>query len=143
MDTRTLLAGLAAGVTGFLLGWLLFGILLMDYFQGNIAQYDGLMRTEEEFGMISMLVGNLLLGFLLAWLFSRMNVTTFTGGAVDGLIIGLLIYGSMSLYYYAMMNWYTSIAPMLVEILVNGIWMAVMGGVAAAVLGMKRSVAAA
>ena len=143
MDTRTLLAGLAAGVTGFLLGWLLFGILLMDYFQGNIAQYDGLMRTEEEFGMISMLVGNLLLGFLLAWLFSRMNVTTFAGGAVDGFIIGLLIYGSMSLYYYAMMNWYTSIAPMLVEILVNGIWMAVMGGVAAAVLGMKRSVAAA
>ena len=115
----------------------------MDYFQGNIAQYDGLMRTEEEFGMISMLVGNLLLGFLLAWLFSRMNVTTFAGGAVDGFIIGLLIYGSMSLYYYAMMNWYTSIAPMLVEILVNGIWMAVMGGVAAAVLGMRKSPATA
>jgi len=31
MNTRVLLSGLASGVAGFLLGWILFGMLMMDY----------------------------------------------------------------------------------------------------------------
>ena len=135
MNTRTLLAGLAAGVAAFLLGWLLFGILLMGYFETNTLSYEGLMKSEAEFNWMGMILSNLLTGLLLAWLLWRMGVTTLVKGLSDGFVIGLLIYGSMALYYYSMMNWYVGITPMLVEILTNSLWMALIGGVAASVLG--------
>jgi len=46
MNIRVLVAGLAAGVAGFLLGWLLFGVLLMDYFEANMHRHEGLMKGE-------------------------------------------------------------------------------------------------
>ena len=138
-----LLAGLAAGIVAFLLGWLLFGILLMGYFESNTLSYEGLMKSEEEFNYLGMLLANILTGILIAWLLWRMGVTSIGKGLSDGFTIGLLIYGSMALYYYSMMNWYTGIMPMVVEILANSLWTAVIGGVAAAVLGAGRKASVA
>lgn len=143
MNTRMLLAGLAAGIVAFLLGWLLFGILLMGYFESNTLSYEGLMKSEEEFNYLGMLLANILTGILIAWLLWRMGVTSIGKGLSDGFTIGLLIYGSMALYYYSMMNWYTGIMPMVVEILANSLWTAVIGGVAAAVLGAGRKASVA
>ncbi len=138
-----LLAGLAAGIVAFLLGWLLFGILLMGYFESNTLSYEGLMKSEEEFNYLGMLLANILTGILIAWLLWRMGVTSIGKGLSDGFTIGLLIYGSMALYYYSMMNWYTGIMPMVVEILANSLWTAVIGGVAATVLGAGRKASVA
>lgn len=143
MNTRMLLAGLAAGIVAFLLGWLLFGILLMGYFESNTLSYEGLMKSEEEFNYLGMLLANILTGILIAWLLWRMGVTSIGKGLSDGFTIGLLIYGSMALYYYSMMNWYTGIMPMVVEILANSLWTAVIGGVAATVLGAGRKASVA
>src|SRR5690606_21885350 len=97
MNTRMLLAGLAAGIVAFLLGWLLFGILLMGYFESNTLSYEGLMKSEEEFNYLGMLLANILTGILIAWLLWRMGVTSIGKGLSDGFTIGLLIYGSMAL----------------------------------------------
>src|SRR3712207_8732781 len=48
MNIRILVATLAGGLTMFLLGWLIFGILLMDYFKANTIQYPGLMKETPD-----------------------------------------------------------------------------------------------
>jgi hypothetical protein len=134
MNTKLLLAGVAAGIVGFLLGWLLFGILLMGYFEANIIQYNGLMRSEEEMNLLGMALSNILYGVLLAWICLRTAATSVEGGLRTGALVGLLLYASMALFYMSMMNWYANIPVMLVEILANTIWSACMGAVAGAVL---------
>ena len=41
MNTKVLLAAIVGGVVAFLLGWLLFGILLADFMDKNMIHYEG------------------------------------------------------------------------------------------------------
>jgi hypothetical protein len=143
MNTKMLLAGLAAGMVGFLLGWLIFGMLLMDYFTANIVQHSGLMRSEEEFNLLAMLLSNILYGVLIAWVCLRSGVTGLAGGAYTGFVLGIVFYTSMALFYMAMMNWYMNIPVMLVEILANTLWSTAMGAAAGIVLGARSKVGSA
>lgn len=134
-----LVAGLAAGVAGFFIGWLIFGILLMDYMGANINSYDGLMRTEMDLG--ALFAGNLLSGLLVAWVAWRAGDTNAVGGFRTGAILGLLIYAGFALYYYSMMNWYINSSAMVVDVLANTVWLALMGLVAGLILGLGRKAA--
>jgi hypothetical protein len=80
MDTRTLLAALVGGVVAFLLGWLIFGMLLMGWMEAHMLSYPGLMKTEEEMNLALMFLSNLCLALLLAWSFGRMGVNSLTEG---------------------------------------------------------------
>jgi hypothetical protein len=134
MNTRFLLAGLAGGLTAFMFGWLLFGVLLMDVTAGNVVPYEGLMKGPDmEFPPL--VLSNLLLGFLLAWLGLRMHITTATGGLVMGAIVGFLFYASVDLSFLAMMNFFTSVGAALFDVVANTVWTAVIAAVACAVLG--------
>jgi len=44
MKTKFMLAGLAGGVFYFFLGWLVYGILLMNFYESNTITYDGLNK---------------------------------------------------------------------------------------------------
>jgi hypothetical protein len=141
MDTRMLLAGLAAGVAGFLLGWLLFGILLMGYFEANMFSYEGLMKSEVDMNMPVLLLGNVVTGLLVAWVCWRTGDTTAIAGLRTGAILGFLVYASFGLFFYSMMNWYTGITVMVVDVLANTLWTAIIGLVAGLVLGIGKKAA--
>ena len=64
MKSKTLIGGLIAGVLSFFLGWLVFGILLKDYYSANTLKYV-FMATSANFGnMFSMAGASLFLPFL-------------------------------------------------------------------------------
>jgi hypothetical protein len=128
MNTKTLLGALIAGVVSFLLGWLIFGILLMDFYSANMVQYTGLMKNPPEFLIIA--IANIVYGLLLAWIFSIANINTVSKGFSAGIIIGLLMVLGFDLFLYAQMNLYNA-KIIAIDVVLNG----VMGGVVGAVLG--------
>lgn len=136
MNTKVLLAALAYGVTTFLLGWLLYGILLKDTYASLCPDMSGMMKDPPD--MIGLAVGNLAAGLLIALLYSRWgNITTFMGGATAGAWISGLIALSWDMIMTATMRGYT-LQGALLDVVVYAVMGAVAGGVAGWVLGTGK-----
>jgi hypothetical protein len=75
-----LLAGIAGGITDFLLGWLFYGIIFHDFFGG------------PEPNLTFIFAGCMSFGFLMSYVYVRWaNITTWMAGAKAGAGIGLLM----------------------------------------------------
>ncbi|QOI96577.1 MAG: hypothetical protein HRU69_03330 [Flammeovirgaceae bacterium] len=134
---KRLLATLAGFVVFFLLGWLLYGMVLMDFFNSNQGTATGVMRAETEMVWWALVVGNLLQAYLLVYIFGNWaNITTFGGGFKSGLIIGLIIGYGVDLTMYGTTN-IMNLTGALVDPLVIGVMMGATGGVIGVVLGKK------
>lgn len=141
MNMKVLVAALVGAVVAFLLGWLLWGMLLMGYYEANMIHYEGLMKSEEEFNLGLMFVGQLVLCLLLAFLFQRMGTTDLMGGAMMGAVIGALFYLSVDLSFMAMMNYFSTPMVVVVDVLVNAVWLAGTGAVIGLMLGRGKAAA--
>lgn len=128
MNTKTMIAGILAGVTYFLLGWLIYGVLLKDS-MGDMAA--GVMRAPEEMVWWALVVGNMGYGFALAYILgSWSGVTTFMGGLKAGATVAFLLSLGYNLIFFATATIMT----------LNGAFMEVaigtiMGGIAGGVIG--------
>lgn len=135
MTLKPILAVLAAAATGFLLGWLIFGLGLAGYYESNMTVYDGLMKEPSMWVYIG---GNLAWGILFVYIFHMLaSVTTFGKGIVAGLIITFLITLGFDLYMFGGMNLFP-FQVMIVDILANTVLGGLMAGVAALVLGTGK-----
>lgn len=100
MNKNVLTSGLIGGIAFFLLGWLIYGILLADFMTSQTTM--DISRPEEEMIMWALLLANLAWGFLLAWLFSNMsNVNSWMDGLQKGAIIGFLTAVMFDMIFYA------------------------------------------
>jgi len=141
-NNKVLLAGIAGTVSFFILGWVVYGMMLMDFMAANVGTATGVNKSEEEMSFLWIVIGNLASGYLLAIIFgSYGNITTAMAGAKAGAVIGLL----MSIGYDAIMYGTTNIMnmnAMWADIAVSTIMCAITGAVVAAVLGMKSKASA-
>ena len=133
---KILLGGVAGGVALFLLGWVIYGILLMDYATTNYNQC--MNRPNMEMIWWALILSNLAYGVLIAYLFSRTGTTGFIGGAKLGAIIGILLSVSIDLGYYSMTTMYTHPSAIVVDIIAYTIYIAIAGAVIAWVMGMVK-----
>ena len=135
MNTKVLLAALAGGVAFFLLGWLVFGILLDPYFR-TLLTLEGAAVMKATPVMWALVAANLVSGLLLALIYSRWaNISTFKTGAIAGAVICLLISLSYDLFFFAFMNMSTGMTTLLIDPIANGVVGALAGGVVGWVLG--------
>jgi hypothetical protein len=141
MNKKNLLAILAGFVVSFLLGWLIYGMMLMDYM--NSAVMPGLNKPEE--GMIwwamilSMLAGTILLNYVV----SLAGANNFMKGATTALWVGLLMALSYDLYFWGGTNMYTKMEIICIDPLISGAMAAITGGVMGWVRGAVDKPAAA
>lgn len=135
MNKRTLLAALAGGIAAFLLGWLIFGVLLMDYMAAHMLNVPGLMKGEGEMNMGLLFLSNLTVATLLTWAAERMQVRGALAGALLGATMGFLFYLSVDLSFLAMMNLFTTPVAAVVDVLSNTVWTAGIGAVVGYMLG--------
>lgn len=140
-NNKVLLAGLAGTIVFFILGWLVYGMLLMDYFAANAGSATGVNKSEEEMSFLWIIISNLASGYLLAIIFgSYANINTAMGGAKAGAVLGLLMAISYDAIMYATTN-IMNMNAMWVDVIASTIMCAISGAVVAAVLGMKTKTA--
>ncbi|MBK8339717.1 MAG: hypothetical protein IPK99_06850 [Flavobacteriales bacterium] len=135
---KVLVAALVGGVVAFLLGWLIFGIALMGYYETNMIHYEGLMKAEDELNLGLMFLSNFTVSLLLAYVFQRAGVAGLRGGAITGAAIGFLFYLSVDLGFMAMMNYFATAAVMVVDVLANTVWAACIGAAVGFMLGRGK-----
>jgi len=96
MSTKKLvIGGVVGGVALFLLGWLIYGMLLMNFLmeEHGLPEPTGVNRAEPL--LLYVFLGNLIAGFFIAYIFLKTNTATFFGGLFLGGVMGLLIAASM------------------------------------------------
>ena len=114
------------GIVLFLVGWLVYGVLLMKYMTANMNQCAA--RSAEE-GMVwwalivSEFLSALLLTLILKWSGAKGLVDGLKTGALFGILLGL----SMDLGFWAMTKMYNNFGVLLVDVLVYTLLLAVTG----------------
>ncbi|MFT5887059.1 MAG: hypothetical protein ACI9IP_003532, partial [Arcticibacterium sp.] len=96
MNTKTIVAGVLAGVVAYLLGWLLYGVVLSGTFADLGGSATGVSKSDAEMmagaSMVYLIIGQLAFGLFLAYVFSKWaNISTLAGGAKAGAVIGAFI----------------------------------------------------
>lgn len=81
---------LVGGIAFFLLGFIFYGTILVDFFQQNSGSATGI--TKEEPSFLSLFLGEIAFGALYTYIFLQWaNIRTFASGAKGGAVIGLLL----------------------------------------------------
>jgi hypothetical protein len=128
MKLKTLIGGLIAGVVSFLLGWLVFGILLHNYYEANSVQYPGLNWAQPR--MWALIIANLSWGFLLAYILDLSGANSIMKGFTIGFVVFLLATLGIDMFSLAFMH-LMRIRLALVDTATN----AVFGGLIGAIVG--------
>jgi hypothetical protein len=139
MNAKVLLATLAGGAASFLLGWVLYGMLLKGFFESQVlASAKPVMRTEPVIWAI--FVGCLSWAALQALIFSFWaGISTFMTGAKAGAWIGFLVSLGANFFSYGSLDAW-NITAALVDPVVNVALGGISGGVVGWVLGYGNKV---
>ncbi len=136
MKTKFILSGLAGGISYFLIGWLVYGIVLSGFYESNTLHYDGLSKDMPVLWLLAL--SNLMAAYFLAFVFdSWAKISTFIGGFAGGLIMGLFMAIIYNFSSYSMLN-LMSTKLVLVDIIVSGLVIGIVGGVVGLVLGSGK-----
>ncbi|MBX2927048.1 MAG: hypothetical protein KF852_04370 [Saprospiraceae bacterium] len=131
---KILIAALAGTVVFFLLGWLVWGIVLRDFMAANYVS-SGILKADKDMILWAMVLGNFAAAFLLAFIFDFWaNISTFVTGAKAGALIFGLIAVSMDLVWYASAN-ILNLNGTIADIIASTVVGAIVGGVIGLVLG--------
>ncbi len=134
---KFLIGGIIGGVANFLLGWLIYGMLLMSFMHTHSNNTSGVFRAEADMVWWAMIAGNLALGFLFSYILNKTNVSSAATGAATGAVVGLLMSTAIDLTMYAQLNLFDTTA-MAVDIVASTVISAIVGAVIGAYLGMGK-----
>jgi hypothetical protein len=137
MDIKKLLmGGITGGAIFFLLGWLIYGMLLMNFMNSHPGTAGNIARPEPDY--LYLIIGNLAMGFLMAYIFIKANINSLGSGFITAGVIGLL----MAVGYDCVMYATTTISSktgMAADVAASTVMSALTGAAVAAVLGMGEN----
>jgi hypothetical protein len=133
---KILLGGIAGSVLFFLLGWIIYGILLKDFMAANYNQ--SVYRPMEGTIWWAMIVSNLAWGFMVSFVLNWANVTNALSGAKLAVIIGFLLAVSIDLSFYAMTTMFASLTAVIVDIIVYSVMSAIIGSTVGWIIGSGK-----
>ena len=137
MDIKKLLiGGIIGGILYFLLGWLTYGMLLTDFMKNHPGTATGVDRAMDDFQYLYLVIGNLAMGFLLAYVFVKSSIGSMASGLVTGGVIGLLVCVGFDSVIYATTN-IVSKTAIAADVAAFTIMSAIVGAAVGMVMGME------
>ncbi len=138
---KFIIGGIIGGVANFLLGWLVWGILLMNFFNDHTSEVGkAVMRGDNNQIWWALIAGNLFWGFVLSYVLSKSGANSLGSGAKTGAVLSLLIAASINCFIYAFQN-IGDTTSMAVDIVANLVVGGIVGGVIGWYLGMGKKAA--
>lgn len=139
MLVRLLVATVAGGVAFFILGFVIYGLILDPYVMRPNTNSDALKLMKDPPLWLPLILANLVSAFLLAYIFDKWaGIRTFVGGVSGGAVVMFLIALSFQLMFYAFMKFTDSATPIIADLLGSTIMGGIGGGVIGAVLGLMN-----
>ena len=138
---KFIVGGVVGGIVFFILGWLVYGMLLKDFMANNLSNA---MRADADTIWWALVLGQLAGGFLLAYIIGKASATSAGAGAGVGFIVGLLVCLSYDLTMYGVSTTIASLKGLAADVAVSAVISAIVGAAVGWAMGMsKKTVAAA
>jgi hypothetical protein len=139
MDSKKFLIGtLVGGIALFFLGYLLYGMLLMNFFTQHSHAPAGADKAMSDLIWWALVLGNFVTGALLTYVILKVgNVNSFGSAAGIAATIGLLMSLGDDLIRYATANSF-DLTALFTDVVVFTIMTAIAGGIIGAVLGVGK-----
>ena len=142
---KFLIGGIIGGVANFLLGWVVWGMLLMSFMKEHTTDLGkALMRKdangEDTMILWALIVANLLLGFLLSYILNKAGTMSAGAGAATGAVVGLLMSAAINSFNYAFMD-LSDMTAMGADIAASTVVTAIVGAVIGWYLGSGKKAA--
>ena len=134
---KILIGGVIGGVVYFLLGWLVWGILLREAMAIPADIASVIEIPEDEVRMSFMALSCILWGIFLAFIFNNWaSISTFMGGMKGGALIGIFVSLVIGFSMHAMYT-FTSLSNIALDTIGNAVASGITGGVIGWYLGRK------
>ncbi|HJW29795.1 MAG TPA: hypothetical protein VJ508_11215 [Saprospiraceae bacterium] len=134
MNSKMLVGGIIGGIAFFLLGYLLYGLA----FKEAMAACTSCQRPMEEINFPLLGIGNIVMGWFIAYIYSKWtSISTFTGGATAGAVLGLILSVGMNCIMYATSTMYTAMTCLIYHLLITVVSWAIVGGLIGWWMGRK------
>ena len=137
MNMKILKGTVIGGIVYFLLGWLVYGILLADFSLANYNQCS--MRPMTDMIWWAMIVSNLVYALFLTLVLKWSGASGWMDGLKTGALFGLLFGVTIDLSFYSMTTMFNSIGGMVVDMVVTTVMAAIIGTVIVLVWGKDKT----
>ena len=133
MNGKTVVAGILGGLVLFFSGGLFYVLLMSDFFATAADKAEPLF--------VYIILGEVFLGILLAWVLAQTGATSLADGAKSGAMVGFLFALGMGFIMYGAYN-FSDLTTHLVDVVVWDVRWAVAGSVAGWYLGRESAASA-
>lgn len=143
MNTQKfLISGVVGGVVSFFAGYLIYGLLLADFFAKNGGPGSAAaMKAMGDFVWWALIAGSVAQGLMLSYIFNKWaNITSFGAGMTGGAVVCLFMAAGFDLTMYATSN-LSTMSSMVVDILCGAVMGAIVGGTVGLMNGMGKKAA--
>ncbi len=125
------------GIFYFLLGWLVYGILLMDYFSANTNQCAN--NPAGEMVWWAIIASNLAAALFLTLILNWSKAKSVVDGLITGAIFGALFSTTVDLSFWSMTTMYSSLVTVVTDVLVSAAVFALVGMVIVLTWGKEKT----
>lgn len=137
MNTKTIIATAAGALFNFLGGWAVFGILLAGFYRSNTMTYEGLSKGEMP-DLSFIFLSGVFSAYLVTYLLRRVGKDySFGTGFRHGLVVYFCMAAWADLSIYGFYN-LMSLTLSLTDIVVQGVFGGINGGITALILGSGK-----
>jgi hypothetical protein len=139
MLIRVLAATVVGGIAFFILGGVLYGLVLDPMVMKPNMNPDAVKLMNDPPVWVPLVLANFVSAFLLAYIFDKWaGIRTFRGGLEGGAIVWFLISLSFQLMFLAFMKMSNNYIPAIADVVGSIVMGAIGGGVIGQVLGMMN-----
>ena len=125
------------GISYFLLGWVLYGILFMDFLSANMNQCAN--KAAGDMVWWAIIVSNFITALLLTLILKWSGAKGILDGLKTGAIFGILLSLSLDLSFWSMTTMYNNFGTLLADVAVNTFMFAVVGLLIVVLWGKEKA----
>jgi hypothetical protein len=129
---KLFVGGIVAGIIMFLLGWLFYGCLFMDFFKHHQGPVSNLDRASPVFWALG--IGNLCMGIAVAYILSKSNASSFGSGFCVAAFTFFFVGIGYDMMMYGTSN-VTSLHAILYDVIISTVMSGIAGGVVGVIFG--------
>lgn len=137
MNTQILKGTIFGGIANFFLGWLIYGMLLMEFMKSNTSQCAA--RPEMEMIWWAMVASCLVYALFLTLFLKWSGSTTWLDGLKSGALFGCLYAVTVDLSFYSMTTMFNSFTPVLVDAIAATVMASIIGMVIVLLWGKPKT----
>ena len=124
------------GIAFFLLGWVVYGMLLSGFMESNSD--TSLNRPDTEMVWWAMILSNFILGLLVTLVLNWSGAKSVASGLKTGALFGFLLSLTMDLMMYSMTTIYNFTA-LIVDVITMAVLLGIIGVVVVLTWGKEKS----